>query len=164
MTVRPHPPGDTEVMRNNESHWSGLTKCECAPVGTCYRQPVYFQYNNNCSYMMISKSKKIITKIVSRCMVTNWVMEAALYSKSLTRKIFHICQDWLRNGTNASLLLYWESKAHFEESSNHKCNEFYLQSLQISMSWSTTQLNIIICTMTIRPFYRTFHSKIIIIL
>jgi hypothetical protein len=25
MTARPHPPGDIEVMRNNESHWSGLT-------------------------------------------------------------------------------------------------------------------------------------------
>jgi hypothetical protein len=25
MTARPHPPGDTEVMRNNEYHWSGLT-------------------------------------------------------------------------------------------------------------------------------------------
>ena len=24
ITTRPHPPGDTEVMRNNESHWSGL--------------------------------------------------------------------------------------------------------------------------------------------
>jgi hypothetical protein len=24
MTARPHPPGDIEVMRNNESHWSGL--------------------------------------------------------------------------------------------------------------------------------------------
>ena len=25
MTARPHPPEDVEVMRNNESHWSGLT-------------------------------------------------------------------------------------------------------------------------------------------
>ena len=24
MSALPHPPGDTEVMRNNESHWSGL--------------------------------------------------------------------------------------------------------------------------------------------
>jgi hypothetical protein len=24
MTARPHPPGDIEVMRNNESHWGGL--------------------------------------------------------------------------------------------------------------------------------------------
>ena len=92
ITARPHPPGDSEMMRNNESHWSGLTNCECqlSPVGTYYRQPVYFQYNKNCSYMMISKSKKIITKIVNRCMVTNWVKEAGLYSKTLTRKI---CQD-----------------------------------------------------------------------
>jgi hypothetical protein len=24
-TACPHPPGDTEVMRNNESHWSDLS-------------------------------------------------------------------------------------------------------------------------------------------
>ena len=29
MTARPHTPVDTEVMRNNESYWSGLTNCEC---------------------------------------------------------------------------------------------------------------------------------------
>jgi hypothetical protein len=26
LTTRPHPPGDTEVMRTNESHWSGSTE------------------------------------------------------------------------------------------------------------------------------------------
>jgi hypothetical protein len=32
MTARPHPPGESEVMRNNESHWSGLMGilCHCS--------------------------------------------------------------------------------------------------------------------------------------
>ena len=27
MTAHLHPPGDTEVIRNKESHWSGLSHC-----------------------------------------------------------------------------------------------------------------------------------------
>ena len=34
MTTRPHPPGDTEAMRNNESHWSGLNGIAILLSGT----------------------------------------------------------------------------------------------------------------------------------
>ena len=46
MTARPHPPGHVEVMRNNESHWSGLigTAKSTAP---CVHS-LYIIINNFC--------------------------------------------------------------------------------------------------------------------
>ena len=45
MTARPHPPGDTEVIRNNKSHWSGVTVAIMVIYHTsCPADPRYYNY------------------------------------------------------------------------------------------------------------------------
>ena len=46
MTARPHPPGDTEVMRNNESYWSGLIVL-ATHSNNNYNQLAFYPIGNN---------------------------------------------------------------------------------------------------------------------